>query len=137
MAAFPPNYLDLTEKAAFASLATLMPDGTPQVTPVWFDYANGLIRVNTATGRVKAQNMREGAAVALSILDPQNPYRYVQVRGTVSRTTRDGADAQHLPRLRQWLRRRRLSASRRVRRAGPEWPKPAAGSYRFPRTACP
>jgi PPOX class probable F420-dependent enzyme len=93
MAAFPPNYLDLTEKAAFASLATLMPDGTPQVTPVWFDYANGLIRVNTATGRVKARNLREGAAVALSILDPQNPYRYVQVRGKVTRTTRDGADA--------------------------------------------
>ena len=93
MAAFPPNYLDLTEKAAFASLATLMPDGTPQVTPVWFDYKDGLIRVNTATGRVKAQNMTEGAAVALSIMDPDNPYRYVQVRGRVSRTTQDGADA--------------------------------------------
>ncbi|MDB5397542.1 MAG: class F420-dependent oxidoreductase [Rhodospirillales bacterium] len=94
MADFPPNYLDLTEKAAFASLATLMPDGTPQVTPVWFDYTNGLIRVNTATGRVKAQNMQEGAPVALAIVDPENPYRYVQIRGHVTRATRDGADAQ-------------------------------------------
>lgn len=94
MAAFPPNYLDLTKKVAFANLATLMPDGTPQVTPVWFDYTDGLVRVNTATGRVKAQNMQEGAAVALSILDPENPYRYVQVRGRVKRTTREGADAQ-------------------------------------------
>ena len=91
MASFPQNYLDLADqKVAFASLATLMPDGTPQVTPVWFDYTNGLIRVNTATGRVKANNMREGAAVALSILDPDNPYRYVQIRGKVTHTTRDG-----------------------------------------------
>jgi PPOX class probable F420-dependent enzyme len=94
MASFPQNYLDLADqKVAFASLATLMPDGTPQVTPVWFDYTNGLIRVNTATGRVKANNMQVGAAVALSILDPDNPYRYVQVRGKVTHTTRDGADA--------------------------------------------
>jgi PPOX class probable F420-dependent enzyme len=92
MAEFPPNYLDLAEtKIAFAALATLMPDGTPQVTPVWFDYTKGIIRVNTALGRVKAQNMKEGSAVALSIVDPDNAYRYVQVRGRVTRTTTDGA----------------------------------------------
>ena len=95
MAEFPPNYLDLVnQKVAFASLATLMPDGTPQVTPVWFDYSDGLIRVNTATGRVKARNLVEGAAVALSIMDPDNAYRYVQIRGRVTHTTQDGADAQ-------------------------------------------
>jgi PPOX class probable F420-dependent enzyme len=95
MAAFPANYLDLaTQKVAFANLATLMPDGTPQVTPIWFDYSNGVIHLNTAAGRVKAQNMREGAPVALSIMDPDNPYRYVQVRGHVVKTTRDGADKQ-------------------------------------------
>jgi PPOX class probable F420-dependent enzyme len=69
-----------------------MDDGTPQVTPVWFDYTDGEIRVNTATGRVKAKNMVEGAPVALAILDPDNPYRYVQIRGHVTRTTLDGAD---------------------------------------------
>jgi PPOX class probable F420-dependent enzyme len=95
MADFPAGYLDLVNpKVAFASLATLMPDGTPQVTPIWFDYSPGVIHLNTAAGRVKAQNMQEGAAVALSIMDPDNPYRYVQIRGRVVKTTRDGADAQ-------------------------------------------
>jgi PPOX class probable F420-dependent enzyme len=94
MATDPENYRDLfDEKKAFANLATLMPDGSPQVTPVWFDRKDGMIRVNTAKGRVKARNMREGAHVALAIMDPDNAYRYVQVRGTVSRITEDGADA--------------------------------------------
>jgi PPOX class probable F420-dependent enzyme len=93
MAAIPQNYLDLLQqKKAFASLATVMPDGSPQVTPVWFDYKDGVIRVNTAKGRVKARNMKEGAAVALSIMDPDEPYRYVQVRGKVKRVTESGAD---------------------------------------------
>jgi PPOX class probable F420-dependent enzyme len=92
MPAIPEQYLDLlTRKKAFADLATVMPDGTPQVTPVWFDLKDGLIRVNTARGRVKARNMREGAAVALSIMDPDNPYRYIQIRGRVRRVAEEGA----------------------------------------------
>lgn len=94
MATTPDAHLDLLrDKTAYAHLATIMPDGSPQVTPVWFDYTNGLIRVNTAKGRVKARNMPEGAAVALSILDPDNAYRYVQIRGRVKRVTEEGADA--------------------------------------------
>jgi PPOX class probable F420-dependent enzyme len=94
MAAIPEKYLDLLQhKKAFANLATLMPDGTPQVTPVWFDYKDGRIRVNTAKGRVKARNMQEGAAVALAVMDPDNPYRYVQVRGRVKRVAEQNADA--------------------------------------------
>jgi PPOX class probable F420-dependent enzyme len=90
----PEKYLDLfTSKKALASLATLMPDGSPQVTPVWFDYEGSKIRVNTARGRVKARNMTVGSRVALAILDPDNPYRYVQVRGTVASLTEEGADA--------------------------------------------
>jgi PPOX class probable F420-dependent enzyme len=93
MAAIPEKYLDLLQqKKAFASLATTMPDGSPQVTPVWFDYQDGLIRVNTAKGRVKARNMKTGAPVALAIMDPENPYRYLQVRGHVGRITEAGAD---------------------------------------------
>jgi PPOX class probable F420-dependent enzyme len=69
-----------------------MPDGTPQVTPVWFDYEGGAVRVNTAKGRVKARNMKEGSPVALSIMDPDNPYRYLQVRGRVRRVIEAGAD---------------------------------------------
>ena len=92
MAAIPDQYLDLLQqKKAFANLATLMPDGSPQVTPVWFDYRDGRIRVNTAKGRVKARNMREGAAVALAIMDPDNAYRYVQVRGRVKRVAEQNA----------------------------------------------
>jgi PPOX class probable F420-dependent enzyme len=88
------QYSDLlNDKKAFAHLATLMPDGTPQVTPVWFDYVGGAIRVNSARGRVKDRNMKAGAPVALSILDPDNPYRYLQVRGRVRKVTEDGAAA--------------------------------------------
>jgi PPOX class probable F420-dependent enzyme len=94
MAEIPAGYLDLlTEKKPIANLATLQPDGSPQVTPVWFDYTKGVIRVNTAKGRVKARNMSEGSKVALSIVDPDNAYRYVQIRGTVTRETTDGAEA--------------------------------------------
>ena len=93
MAAIPDDFLDLLrEKKAFANLATVMPDGTPQVTPVWFDYTDGLIRVNSAKGRVKARNMKEGAPVALAIMDPDNAYRYIQIRGQVRRVVEQGAD---------------------------------------------
>ena len=97
MAAIPEKYLDLLDqqKKAFASLATTMPDGSPQVTPVWFDYQDGRIRVNTAKGRVKARNMKTGVPVALSIMDPDNPYRYLQVRGHVGRVIEAGADRAH------------------------------------------
>ena len=99
MAVIPDKFLDLLqEKKAFANLATLMPDGTPQVTPVWFDYTDGVIRVNTAKGRVKARNMKEGAPVALAIMDPDNPYRYIQIRGRVRRVVEVDAD-QHIDSL--------------------------------------
>ena len=94
MVSIPDNYRDLVQqKKAFASLATVMADGSPQVTPVWFDYTDGVIRVNTAKGRVKSRTLRPGAPVALAILDPDDPYRYIQIRGRVSRAVEQGADA--------------------------------------------
>lgn len=94
MAVIPEDFVDLlTGKKAFANLATVMKDGSPQVTPIWFDYTNGRIRVNTARGRVKARTLRPGARVAMSIVDPENPYRYLQVRGRVLNVTEEGADA--------------------------------------------
>ena len=94
MAAIPDKYLDLLQqKKAFADLATIMPDGSPQVTPVWVDYAGGMVRMNTAKGRVKARNLQPGARVALAIIDPDNPYRYLQIRGRVASATESGADA--------------------------------------------
>jgi PPOX class probable F420-dependent enzyme len=70
-----------------------MPDGSPQVTPVWVDLEDGFIRVNTAKGRVKDKNMRRNKKVALSIADPENPYRHIAVQGEVVDITEHGADA--------------------------------------------
>ena len=94
MAVIPEKYQDLLSgKKAFASIATVLSDGSPQVTPVWFDYQNGRIRVNTEKKRVKARTLKLGAPVALAILDPDNPYRYLQVRGKVVSANENGADA--------------------------------------------
>lgn len=91
-AVIPDQYKDLLQKKAFANLGTVMKDGSPQVTPVWFDDDGTHIRVNTAKGRWKDKNMRNRPKVALSILDPDNPYRYMQIRGTVVEVTENGAD---------------------------------------------
>lgn len=100
MTEIPESYLDLlTEKKAFAHLATVMPDGSPQNTPVWFDYTGGKVRVNSALGRTKVRNMKLGAKVALSIMDPDNSDRYVQLRGTMTSVTQDAVAAAHIDQL--------------------------------------
>jgi PPOX class probable F420-dependent enzyme len=78
------------EKKAFAFLATLMEDSTPQVTPVWFNTDDRHILVNSARGRVKDRNMRARPDVAICIFDPDNPYRYLQFRGRVVEITEEG-----------------------------------------------
>jgi PPOX class probable F420-dependent enzyme len=89
----PEEFKDLFGKVAYANIATVMPDGSPQVTPVWFDYDGNHLRVNSAKGRVKDKNMRRNKKVALSIQDPDNAYRYLAVRGNVDEITEEGADA--------------------------------------------
>jgi len=91
--AIPEKYRDLFEKRAFASLATLMPDGSPQVTPVWCDFDGSHVLVNSARGRQKDKNLRRDPRVSLAIIDPDNPYRYLEIRGTVVEITEDGASA--------------------------------------------
>ena len=91
----PEKYADLFQKKAFANLATVMPDGTPQVTPVWVDFDGKHVIVNSARGRRKDKNMSHNSSVALSIMDPDNPYRYLEVRGRVAEITEEGAD-QHI-----------------------------------------
>jgi PPOX class probable F420-dependent enzyme len=89
----PEKYLDLFKgKKAFANLATVMPDGRPQVTPVWFDYDGENLIFNSARGRQKDLNVRRDPRVSLSIVDPENPYRYVEIRGRVTDITQEGAD---------------------------------------------
>jgi PPOX class probable F420-dependent enzyme len=97
-AVIPEKYIDLFGKKAFANLATLNPDGTPQVTPVWVDYDGSHVLINSARGRRKDKNMESNRAVALSIQDPDNPYRYLEVRGRVDEITEQGAD-QHIDKM--------------------------------------
>ena len=86
------KYRDLFDKRIFASLVTLMPDGSPQVTPVWIDFDGEHVLFNTAVGRQKDKNLQRDGRVALALVDPDNPYRYLEVRGHVAERTQDGAD---------------------------------------------
>ncbi len=88
----PGNYADIIDKPTFAHLTTLMPDGSPQTSPVWIDRKDGKMVVNSALGRVKDKNMRRDPRVALSLTDPDNPYRMLLIRGKVVEITQDGAD---------------------------------------------
>jgi PPOX class probable F420-dependent enzyme len=90
--AIPEKYRDLFQKRAFASLGTLMPDGRPQVTPVWVDYDGEHVIFNSAKGRQKDRNVRRDPRVSLALIDPENPYRYLEIRGSVVEITEDGAD---------------------------------------------
>ncbi len=96
----PESHRDLLrdDVRAFAFLATRMADGSPQVTPVWFDTDEEFVRINTAEGRTKWRNMRNRPEVAIAILDPRNPYRYLQIRGLIVGWTTDGA-REHINRL--------------------------------------
>lgn len=93
MTTIPEAYRDLFGKKAFAHLATVDRNNAPQVTPVWCDFDGTHVRINTARGRVKDRNLQRNPHVALSLLDPDNPYRYLQVRGRVAEMTEQGADA--------------------------------------------
>ncbi|HET6199488.1 MAG: PPOX class F420-dependent oxidoreductase [Candidatus Acidiferrales bacterium] len=96
----PEKYADLLTKPAFANLATVMPDGSPQVTPVWVDFDGSHILFNSALGRVKDKNIRRDPRVSVAIQDPANPYRYLEVRGRVVEITEKGAD-DHINKLSQ------------------------------------
>ena len=94
----PKNFQDLFEKKTFANLATVMPDGSPQVTPVWIDFDGKHVLVNSARGRQKDQNMKRDSSVALALSDPENPYRYLEVRGRVVEITEEGA-SEHIDKM--------------------------------------
>jgi len=89
----PEKFRDLFNKKAFASLTTVMPDGSPQTTPVWVDSDGQHVIFNSAKGRQKDRNVRRDPRVAMAIIDPDNPYRYLEIRGKVVEITEQGADA--------------------------------------------
>ncbi|MDX2161957.1 MAG: PPOX class F420-dependent oxidoreductase [bacterium] len=80
----PESHKDLLERAVVVTLVTMMPDGQPQATPVWCDYDGEYVRVNTARGRQKDKNMTARPKVTVLAVDPENPYRWLEVRGVVS-----------------------------------------------------
>lgn len=88
----PEEYRDLFEREAFGHLATVMPDGTPQVTPVWVDHDDGHVLVNTARGRRKEKNLRRTPKAGVSVIDPDDPYRFVSIRGAVELTEEGAVD---------------------------------------------
>jgi len=94
MKKIPASHVDLlkNETKAIAYLATIMKDGSPQVTPVWFNFDGQFIYINSAEGRIKDRNMRSRPAIAITIQDPANLYRYLQLRGKVVDFSHDGAD---------------------------------------------
>ncbi|MDP2948324.1 MAG: PPOX class F420-dependent oxidoreductase [Chloroflexota bacterium] len=87
-----PGVRKLLQEPNFAHLATLMPDGSPQVTPVWVDFDGTHILVNTAEGRQKPRNIRRDPRVALDLVSQENPYAHAAVRGRVVDVTNEGAE---------------------------------------------
>jgi PPOX class probable F420-dependent enzyme len=83
----------LIARPVLATLATVAADGGPQVTPLWIEADGNDLVVNTARGRAKARNVERDQRVAVSVIDPDDPYNVVVVRGTAVEVTTDGADA--------------------------------------------
>jgi PPOX class probable F420-dependent enzyme len=103
----PEAFHDLLASDAVATLATLRADGTPHLTPVWIDVDEGDLLVNARDDRFKAAHMRQRPDVAVCVVDPRNPYRYLSVTGVVESVSEDGA-AGHMDSLaRRYLRRHR------------------------------
>ena len=98
VAEFPESHAHILESKALLFLALTQKDGSPQVSPVWFDTEDGLIRINSAKGRLKDKIMRARPAVAAAIVDPENPFTWIQIRGSVVEITEEGAEA-HIDKL--------------------------------------
>lgn len=93
MTAIPTDYIDLLTDATFATVATILPDGTPHQTVTWIDYDGDYLLVNTAEGRRKVKNVRSNPRVSVLVIDPDDPGRYLSVQGKVAAVTEEGAAA--------------------------------------------
>lgn len=89
MTVIPDSHRDLLDRPLYAHLATIRPDGTPQVNPMWFSWDGDQIYFTNSTLRQKYRNVTANPTVALSITDPDQPYRYLEVRGVVERIDDD------------------------------------------------
>ncbi|HVL24161.1 MAG TPA: PPOX class F420-dependent oxidoreductase [Thermomicrobiales bacterium] len=93
MTSIPDSHRDLLERPIVVSLATVQPDGQPQVTPVWADLHDGHVRLNTAAGRQKHKNLVDRKWATVMAVDPDNDQRYIEIRGEVSRVSEEDGDA--------------------------------------------
>lgn len=100
MKPIPETHADILDKPAFAHLSTVMSDGSPHTAPVWIDIDDGYVIINSAEGRLKDRNVRRDPRVAISMTDPENPYRSLAIRGRVVKITTDGAD-EHIDQMAQ------------------------------------
>lgn len=90
----PDSHKVLFERPVVANLATMLPGGLIQVNPVWVDYDGNYVRFNSAQGRQKDKNVKKKGVATLLLVDPENPYFWIEIRGQVAEITREGADAQ-------------------------------------------
>ena len=91
-ASIPESHLDLLNRPLVATLATILASGRPQVHPVWCSYSNGQVWVNSAKDRAKDKNMRERRHATILVIEPDNPLRWVEIRGHAVEITEEGAD---------------------------------------------
>lgn len=84
MVSIPESHIDLLERPIVVALATVMPDGQPQVTPIWADTKDGVVRINTVAGRQKYANLKDRGQATILVIDPENPMRWMEIRGTVA-----------------------------------------------------
>lgn len=96
----PDTHRDLLEKPIHAVLTTLMADGQPQSSVIWISYDNGLIQLSSILGRQKDRNMRRDPRVTLLLLDPEDAYHWMEIRGEITAITEVGA-LEHIDRLTQ------------------------------------
>ena len=94
----PDTHKVLFEKPILASLATIMPNGQLQVNPVWCDFDGTYVRVNTVQGGQKGENMQDRRFATVLLVDPENAYFWIEVRGQVEESTKEGAD-EHIDKL--------------------------------------
>ena len=119
MKEIPKAFADILKKPSFAHLSTLMADGGPQSSPVWIDTDGSQLVVNSAEGRVKDRNMRRDPRVAISVADPENPYRCLMIRGRVSKDHQRWSGRAHQPNGKEVHGCRRVPFSPTRRSSGP------------------
>ena len=91
VANIPVSHHDLLDRRVFVTMTTLLPDGTPHSSVVWVDYEGDFIRINTTKARQKYRDLERDGRITLLWFDPDDPYRWLEVRGVVTELTEEGA----------------------------------------------